>query len=205
MHDHTAAIRFAAESESLNEAPQAALPCRDAARSSERFVGENYQRVYFWFWWLCGRRELAADLTQETFAAYWDSLRRKRVREPRAWLLRIARNRWRKHCRDQRSRGGSAPWTISDGNDPPSAAADGPAESASAADARRRLRELVQALPAVYREALVLRFWADLPYRDIGVATGVPAALARWRVHRGKAMLRDRMNEPDRNPTGERP
>jgi RNA polymerase sigma-70 factor (ECF subfamily) len=46
---------------------------------------------------------------------------------------------------------------------------------------RRALRDL----PRDQREAVVLRFFADLSYREIGLATGCPTQTAATRVRRG--------------------
>ena len=43
-------------------------------RACEAFVEAHYRGVYRFFTWLTGDPEAAADLTQETFAAFWASL-----------------------------------------------------------------------------------------------------------------------------------
>lgn len=45
-------------------------------------------------------------------------------------------------------------------------------------------------LPARQRAALVLRFYLDLPFEDVGAALGCPAVTARSLVHRGLDTLR---------------
>src|SRR5437870_4088968 len=81
--------------------------CNDAMaalRAGERracaaFVEAHYRGVYRFFTWLTRDPEAAADLTQETFAAFWESLgdpKRGVAPDLKAWLYGIARNRWRK-------------------------------------------------------------------------------------------------------------
>ncbi|MHC5004179.1 MAG: RNA polymerase sigma factor [Planctomycetota bacterium] len=154
--------------------------------SREAFVDEHYERLYAWLWWLSGSPETAADLVQETFAGFWVSLDRIDVRRPRVWLYRIARNRWRKWCRDSARRRSVAA--------DPDALLDSepdPAESTDRAELARAAVAAVAALPPLYREAMTLRYWADLPYDEIGRVVGIPASLARWRVHRGRHLVRD--------------
>ena len=43
----------------------------------EAFVDRHYTQVFRFFQWLTADREAAADLTQETFAAFWESIARK--------------------------------------------------------------------------------------------------------------------------------
>jgi RNA polymerase sigma factor (sigma-70 family) len=45
------------------------------------------------------------------------------------------------------------------------------------------------------RTALVLRYYADLPFEDIGQMLGVPPATVRTRVHRGLADLRKELSD----------
>jgi RNA polymerase sigma-70 factor (ECF subfamily) len=170
--------------------PEARLPMPLEDESSRReFVDEHYRRLYGWLWWLTGSTETAADLTQDAFAAFWSSLDRVPVRRPRTWLYQIARNRWRKWCRDERTgrRG--------DEHDPASALRE-PVDDAVRAEAVRRLAGAVEELPRAYREAVTLRYWGDLSYREIGSVLGITAALARWRVFRAQRLLRDRIEEP---------
>lgn len=49
----------------------------------------------------------------------------------------------------------------------------------------------VQRLPAAQRTAVVLRYYADLPYAEIAAAMGCPTGTAKSHVHRGIARLRE--------------
>jgi RNA polymerase sigma factor (sigma-70 family) len=49
--------------------------------------------------------------------------------------------------------------------------------------------EALAALPARRREAIVLRFWLDLPEREIAAAMGVSAGIVKSHVSRGMAEL----------------
>lgn len=158
----------------------------------EAFVDANYQRLHAWFRWLTGRRETAADLTQESFAAFWSSLSRVRVREPRVWLYRIARNQWRKWCRtaarpSERELLASA--AARHDQDPHA----GLVEAELAATVSR----FVLQLPPHYRETVVLRYWSDLSHKQIAGVLGIPGPLARWRIHHACKLLRERMRQAE--------
>lgn len=58
----------------------------------------------------------------------------------------------------------------------------------------RRLMDAVFTLPEPYRSTIVLRFYEDLAPSDIAERLGVPAATVRTRLHRGLAMLRERLD-----------
>jgi RNA polymerase sigma-70 factor (ECF subfamily) len=158
----------------------------------EAFVDAHYGDVYRLLLWLCGQPETAADLTQETFAAFWRSLAeldKRTIASLRPWLFAIARNRWRKRCRDHHP---TQPLEEAlELGDP----APGPEAQLLQALDRELLSRLVLGLPVDLREALVLRVFQELSYREIGEMTGVADGLARWRVHRARTLLRMRALE----------
>ncbi len=54
------------------------------------------------------------------------------------------------------------------------------------------MRRMIAALPAQYREAIVLRDINDLSYRDIAEVLGVPIGTVMSRLARARDMLRER-------------
>ncbi|MBX3372686.1 MAG: sigma-70 family RNA polymerase sigma factor [Phycisphaeraceae bacterium] len=174
--------------------PPAARGCPGHAHDARvAFVDETWRAVHAWLWWLTGSGDSAADLTQETFAEYWRSVERVDVREPRAWLFRIARNRyrlWRRAVRrTDRLRGRVGQDDVVDVR---------PGDAAMDAELAAMLGAAVADLPGPYREALMLRVWSDLPHRALARVLGIPVALARWRVHRAIVLLRERVGaDPD--------
>jgi RNA polymerase sigma-70 factor (ECF subfamily) len=59
----------------------------------------------------------------------------------------------------------------------------------------RRARQLLDEIRPSEREALVLRFAAELSFRELGAACGIDEAAARKRVSRGLQRLRSLLNE----------
>jgi AcrR family transcriptional regulator len=51
------------------------------------------------------------------------------------------------------------------------------------------VRDLVDALPAPFREAIVLREFNDMSYREIAEVAGVPLGTVMSRLGRGRALL----------------
>lgn len=135
----------------------------------------------------------AEDVTSDVFARAIRSTDRYRpeLGTQRAWLIGIARHSvgdwWRRRREepsaelrevDQMGVGGG-------GDDPPSAA-----EQADEADA---LRRMLDALSDREREAVALRFGAELPSPEIGEALGISPTAARMLVHRAVTKLREVM------------
>jgi RNA polymerase sigma-70 factor (ECF subfamily) len=59
----------------------------------------------------------------------------------------------------------------------------------------RMLQEGLAALPAEYRETLVLRELEGMPYREIAQVTGVPIGTVMSRLARGRKRLGDALKE----------
>jgi RNA polymerase sigma-70 factor (ECF subfamily) len=168
--------------------------CLGDRESREAFVRANYVGLYRWFHRLVDSPDRAADLTQESFAAFWESLDRMRGdASPRTWLYAIGRNLWRKQMRDARAFVAERVESLVDGE--PSAerlAEDGEFREA----AERAVREL----PADLREAFVLRFWHEFEYDEIGAIQGVTAGLARWRFFAARRRLHRQLAAWNPNP-----
>jgi RNA polymerase sigma-70 factor (ECF subfamily) len=54
----------------------------------------------------------------------------------------------------------------------------------------QKMREAINKLPYLYREAFVLRHLQGLDYRDVAAITNVPADTVRVRAYRAREMMR---------------
>ena len=135
---------------------------------------------------LLGSQSEADDAVQETLLAAhaaFDDFRKDG--SLRAWLFGIARRR----CARVKERRGALH------------AADDGADLRTAddlLDVRRRAetaRALLERLRPTEREALLLRYGAELSFREVGGATGIDEATARKRVSRALARLRELVKE----------
>jgi RNA polymerase sigma factor (sigma-70 family) len=145
-------------------------------------------------------REDAEDCFQETFIsalrAYPKLRTRAREHNLRAWILTIAHNKALDAHR-ARARGALPiePETVAnivDRNGRPGSS--GRDESSSGAPSAalhdQDLWDAVHALPDRQRSAVILRFTADLPHRDIAAAIGCSEEAARRSLHEGLTRLR---------------
>lgn len=106
-----------------------------------------------------------------------------------AWLARVVRNRVI-DLRRARMRRGAREERVARGESTPSAA-----DTVALAEAHRRVVAAVMDLDEPHRTAVLLRYFEDLPPREIGRRTGVPAETARTHVKRGVARLRAALGE----------
>jgi RNA polymerase sigma-70 factor (ECF subfamily) len=57
------------------------------------------------------------------------------------------------------------------------------------------VRLALESLPAEYALVLRLRFFDEMPLKRIAAFLGVAVSTVKWRVHRGKQLLRERLEQ----------
>ena len=135
--------------------------------------------------WLLGNEQDAADAVHDAYLRAARSAATYAGGNARAWWLAIVRN----CCLAKLStRKREAPLpdveNLRDG-----AAASDVEDRAHAAQCRTLLAGHLRDLPAEFREALVLREFEDLSYREIADVLGVPIGTVMSRLSRGRALL----------------
>ena len=162
----------------------ASLP-RDPGRATELLYRRHGATVFRFAWHLLGRREDAEDAAQATFLAVHGSLTHgTAVLEPRAWVLRIARN----ECMGRlRTRARQPTLAALDAIELP--AAGGVERSAELRDEIRVARSTLGGLPAEEREAFVLREWLGLEAREAALALGLSAVAVDGLAGRARRSL----------------
>lgn len=154
----------------------------------QRFVDEQREVVWRYLVATVGASD-AEDCFQETFVAALRAYPRvRRDSNLRAWALTIAH---RKAIDAHRARARRAA-PVGDATDVERSGDDrGPrAPRAHATGRDDELWHAVGALPPRQRSAVVLRYVADLPHREIASAIGCSEDAARRSLHEGLAKLR---------------
>ena len=164
---------------------------RGDRQAAEELVDRTYAAVFAALLRLCGDRDLAADLTQETFRRAWENLAHFDGRSKTStWLYRIAYNAFLNQAR-RPLRTLSLETGGAEGFADPAPAAD---EVMSTSEASKRLRRAVLELPEELRFAVTARFWARLPVREIARSEGVSGVAIRKRLHRAFRVLEATLN-----------
>lgn len=142
-------------------------------------------RVYSFLYRLCGRRELAEDLAQETWLKLARSAHALRAdTQLKAWLLTVARNALRSHRR----------WSIVRARPPEDPRT--PRRPDEEAEARRTLSALERALlalPEAHREVLLLVGVEGLDQPQAAAVLGISYDALRQRLSRARALLEEKM------------
>ncbi len=149
-------------------------------------LGDHVDRLYRAAWSLCGSREEAEDLVQETFARVLSKPRFLRSEDDIGYLLRVLRNTFVSARRTAGRRPVTTPL---------------PDDLAMLEDRRARrpdteievteLYAAISALPEPFRDALIAVDVVGLSYREAARALRVREATLTTRVHRARGRVAD--------------
>ena len=161
----------------------------DRKRRFEEIALPHLDAAYNLARWLTRNDHDAEDVVQEAYLRayrYFDALRGGEVRP---WLLAIVRNTcfsWLKANRPAEITGGLE---IGMEGEELADCSAGPEELASINFNKTTLNEAIAALPAAFREVLILRELEDLSYRDISRIVEVPIGTVMSRLSRARRLL----------------
>ncbi len=150
--------------------------------------------------WLTRNDHDAEDIVQEAYLRAFRSFDRYRGGDPRSWLLTIVRNTCYTWLRQHRAADMAV--DAADGGWRETAAdpATEPEERYIRGADRELLREALEALPAEFREALVLRELEGFSYKEIADITDVPVGTVMSRLARARQRLQQTL--PQRGKEG---
>jgi len=146
----------------------------------------------------------ARDLTQETFLSALKAITSFRGEaELKTWLFRIAlnhsRNRFRWWKRRKRSETDSLDKPFGDGTatlgDTLAGNGESPEQAVLRMERENRLMSTLNALPEIFREAIVLCDIEGLGYEEIARALNINVGTVKSRIARGREQMRKRLND----------
>jgi len=154
-------------------------------------------RVYGLLVRLVGRPEVAEDLVQETLLRAFRSAGTYRPEgKLRAWLFRIAVNLARDWVRRRPREPSVGLDGGPDGTGPPVAAPEAPPDAGLLGRERAAHVEAAMArLSEPDRLVLLLRYYADMPFKDIARTTREPLGTVLARAHRALRKLENLVSE----------
>jgi RNA polymerase sigma-70 factor (ECF subfamily) len=134
----------------------------------------------------------AEDLVQETYVRAIPAMNRLRSESNvKGWLFKILRNAWLNHLRKRRT-GLEIAWTdVEDDSvrDIAEASKDSYHAFVSKIE-REQIQAAIQALPAKFREIILLREYEELPYHEIAGLLDCPVGTVMSRLARARSKLR---------------
>lgn len=161
--------------------------CLDGDRDAFSVLVDRYKiMAYTVAYRILGDGDAANDAAQDSFIAAFTSLKHFRFGSKfSTWLYSIVVNK----CRDRlRAEKDFVP--VDDIRELRADPADTPEQLALQGETRSEVQEALSALPAEYREVLVLKHIQGLAYEEMTGMLGASVAALKVRAHRGREMLR---------------
>ena len=154
----------------------------------ERLYEEHAQPLFGFLAYRTGDRPLAEDLLADTFERALRARNRfdKRKASEKTWLYTIALNLLRDHARRKGSEARAMERIPHEGADPP--------DHLAAVESRDEVQRALTVLSAEEREAIALRFGADMTVPEIAKVLKEPLPRVEGRVYRSLRKLREEMD-----------
>jgi RNA polymerase sigma-70 factor, ECF subfamily len=147
-------------------------------------LGDHLDRLYRAAWALCGSREDAEDLVQETYARVLSRPRLLRREDDLGYLLRALRNTFLNQMRSERARLRAAPLP-----DDLEVVADPKAREPHAALEAGELYAAIAKLPDDFRDVLVAVDVVGLSYKEAGRALRIRDGTVMSRLYRARQQV----------------
>lgn len=166
-------------------------------RAFERFVEHFRSKIFHYSWLICGQRDDAEEVAQETLLKVFESF--EQLREPehvRAWVFRIARNA----CLMQRRKSVFAPQhelsleDLPPGSEIEDAAVRLPDDQLQGAELRAVLHQVIAELPPAYRPVVLLRDIEELSTEETAEILDLSTDVVKTRLHRARAAMRQKLD-----------
>jgi RNA polymerase sigma-70 factor, ECF subfamily len=147
-------------------------------------LGDHIDRLYRAAWALCGSREDAEDLVQETFVRVLARPRFLRKEDDVGYLLGALRNTFLLRIRTESRRARTAPLP-----DEPDLVADPSASTPESALEASEVYAAIAALSPDYRDVLVAVDVAGLSYKETARALRIPEGTVMSRLYRARQQV----------------
>jgi RNA polymerase sigma-70 factor, ECF subfamily len=172
----------------------------------DRFVETFRSKIFRYSFMMCGHREDAEEVSQETLLKVFESF--DQLREPervKAWVFRIAKNA----CLMKRRKSVFAPsQELSLDQFLPASDQDGghrkmqiadwselPDSQVLRAELRDVLSRAIAGLPEIYRGVILLRDVEELSNEETAAALDVSLEVVKTRLHRARLAIRQKLDE----------
>ncbi len=135
--------------------------------------------------------DVALDIMQEAFLRLWNQWGQgEAILNPRAWLLRVAKNLAEDHAKSSFRKNGTQPPQVLNGIHAKPAP---PLERLEQDETHKQLREELKRLAEPDREILTLRYALDYNAGEIAEIIGVSVTAVHMRLSRARQRLAERL------------
>ena len=178
------------------------------AQAFDRFVEYFHAKIFQYSWLMCGQREDAEEVAQETMLKTFESLHQlKDPERVRPWIFRVAKNA----CLTKRRRSIFAPAAAQelslDELMPDRGTGNGrmkieiadwsqlPEDQALRAEMKGELESAIRKLPDIYRSVILLRDAEELSTAETAQILDLSEDAVKTRLHRARLAVRKQLDE----------
>jgi RNA polymerase sigma-70 factor (ECF subfamily) len=140
-------------------------------------------------------REEAGDLSQEALVRAYEAFDRFDGRNFKAWILRILTNLYINKYRRRQREGTSGSLDEDQAIEPPAPADEAPDRQVFDHLLGAEVEHALAQVPEVFRIAVMLSDIEGMTYEEIAEVTEVPVGTVRSRIARGRAALRQQLEQ----------
>ncbi len=164
------------------------LKCQQGNRDAFRYIVERYGDVLFGTAYLMTRNRAAAeDMVQSAFLLAWKGIPRFEAgTNLKAWLIRILINQVVSEKRRKQH-----PETPLDSAPDRAGDLDGGLDAVLRSERQEEVRAALYTLEESTREAIVLRYFAEMSIKEIAETLDWAEGTVKSRIHRGLSSLRN--------------
>jgi len=175
--------------------------CNEDTKRFEQLILPHLNAAHNLARWLTRNDSAAQDIVQESCERAFKSLHRFVDGNARAWLLTIVRNQsytWLKESAGERYYVDiDDEAAMSEKDKATLAHVDTPEVWTERMQDRQALQNGLEALPAIFREVIVLKELEEMSYKEIAGVTEVPIGTVMSRLARGREMLKKELLKND--------
>ena len=164
----------------------------------ERETGEYWGAAYGLIYRMVRSKDTAEDVLQDTLIRAMKSYDKLRDADKvKSWLLRIAHNTTLNHLRRAKNTVpvdfvedlGTLDIRDADSKSSPVE------EAVTKKDEGAWVEKLIQRLPPIYTEIILLRYKEGLSYKELADTIGIPMSSVKFRLHQGVKLLKEKIGK----------
>ncbi|MFC0186918.1 RNA polymerase sigma factor [Fictibacillus aquaticus] len=165
--------------------------------SQEILVRRHYKLVFSFLYRMTGEKELAMDLTQETFIKSLNQLSKyKPMSDFKSWLLTVASNHAKDYLKSRNHKDSQNTYELLEKDMKQGKSV---ASIFEKNEKRKEVKEALLSLPDFQREAILLKYYNDMKIAEIASITNASVPTVKSRLKQGLGKLKLYLNRGERD------
>ena len=165
--------------------------------SREILVSRHYKLVYSFLYRMVGDKELAKDLTQETFIKLLKNIDKYQPSSDfKSWLLTIASNYAKDYLKSKAHKDRQHTYELTNLNH---RSEKGVSSIFEKNERRKEIKRALDGLPSYQREAILLKYFNEMKISEIAAVTNTSVPTVKSRLKQGLGKLKTLLERGEQN------